>query len=207
MPDHPSLLPPGSTPLERKLATALADIQDVPNPIRTLRRAETCPAPLLTWLAWERSVDRWDDRWTEATKRQALSASFFVHTHKGTIGALRRVVEPLGYLLEVVEWWQMVPEGRRGTFRLTIGVLDTGIAEPMYAELDRLIQDAKRASQHLIGLQIAAEVRAAANYCVASYDGDVMTVYPYQPDDIEVFVTPLAALADHTTDTLTVYPS
>lgn len=207
MADHPVMLPANSTPLERALATAFADVQDVPVPLRTLRRAETCPPELLTWLAWERSVDRWDDRWSVETKRKALNNSFFIHKKKGTIGALRRVVEPLGYLLEVTEWWQMSPRGRRGTFTLSIGVLETGITEPMYRELERLIDDAKRLSQHLTGLAIAAEVRAAANYCVAAYDGDVMTVYPYQPDDIEVFVTPLAALADHTTDTLTVYPS
>ncbi|WP_459614360.1 phage tail protein I [Bordetella sp. 2513F-2] len=206
MADPETMLPPGSTPLERNLAQGMAAIAEVPVPLRSLRRSATCPASLLTWLAWERSVDRWDDAWSEEAKRGAVANSFFVHKHKGTIGALRRVVEPLGYLLEVTEWWQMQPEGRRGTFQLSIGVLNNGVTDSMYAELERLIDDAKRLSQHLIGLAITLEVRTEANHAVASYDGDVLTVYPYQPTEISVSAMTSYGVRDHTIDTLTVYP-
>jgi len=171
-----TLLPGSSTHTERKLAQVGADIEAVPVPLRRLRRAETLPEPLLPWLAWERSVDRWDDAWTATAKRRAIADAFFVHQHKGTVGALRRAVAPLGYLLEVKEWWQHTPAEPPGTFRLTIGVLDSGITEAMHAELARIINATKRLSQHLIGLAIAAEVRGSMNVCVASYDGDVMTV-------------------------------
>ena len=40
----------------------------------------------------------------------------FIHRHKGTIGALKRVVEPLGYIIKVTEWWQT--DDPPGTFRL-----------------------------------------------------------------------------------------
>lgn len=206
MAEKPLLLPPSSTPVERKLAQVGADIESIPMPLRSLRRASTTPGALLPWLAWERSVDRWDDTWSETAKRKAVANSFLIHRLKGTIGALRRVVEPLGYLLEVTEWHQMAPEGKRGTFRLTIGVLDSGISEGMYYELGRLIDSTKRLSQHLIGLAIAVEVRAPLQHCVASYDGDVMTVYPYQPQPVEVAVGVSAVLATHIIDTLTVYP-
>lgn len=206
MADKPTLLPPSSTPVERKLAQVGADIESVPLPIRMLRRAATTPAELLPWLAWERSVDRWDDAWAEEAKRKAIANSFLIHKLKGTIGALRRVVEPLGYLLEVTEWWQMVPEGRRGTFRLTIGVLDSGISETMYFELERLIEVTKRLSQHMLGLAIAAEVRGSLNVNVASYEGDTLTVYPYVPGPIEVRAHVATALATHIIDTITVYP-
>lgn len=206
MANKPTLLPPSSTPVERKLAQVGADIEEIPLPLRKLRRASATPAPLLPWLAWERSVDRWDDAWSEAAKRKAIANSFKIHQLKGTIGALRRVVEPLGYLLEVTEWHQMAPEGRRGTFRLAIGVLDGGISEAMYYELGRLIDSTKRLSQHMTGLAIAVEVRAPLNHCVASYDGDEMTVYPYQPQPVEIAAAIPAALATHIIDTLTVYP-
>lgn len=206
MAEKSTLLPPASTPVERKLAQVGADIEAIPQPVRGLRRAATTPAALLPWLAWERSVDRWDDAWSEAAKRKALANSFRIHQIKGTIGALRRVVEPLGYLLEVTEWHQMAPEGTRGTFRLTIGVLDGGISEAMYYELGRLIDGTKRLSQHLVGLAIAVEVRAPLNYGIASYDGDEMTVYPYQPEPVEVQGGVRVGLATHIIDTLTVYP-
>lgn len=201
-----TLLPPNSTTVERQLAQVGADVEDVPIPIRRLRRAMTTPPALLAWLAWERSVDRWDDTWSVEAKRRAIANAFMIHKLKGTVGALRRVVEPLGYLLEITEWWQMVPEGRRGTFRLTLGVLDTGISEAMYAELERVINDAKRLSQHMTGLAITAEVRGELQVNVAAHDGDVLTVYPYLPADIEVAIRAPVALGNHhTIDTMTVY--
>lgn len=177
MADKASLLPSGSSKLERNLSTAFADIEDIPTPIRQMRRATTIPAALLAYLAWERSVDRWVDAWPEDVKRRAIANSFFVHRHKGTIGALRRVVEPLGYLLKVVEWWQLEPAGPRGTFELEIGVLDQGITEESFSELTRLIEGAKRLSQHMLGLSLSLEVRASMNVGVACYDGDELTVF------------------------------
>lgn len=113
---------------------------------------DTCPANLLPWLAWAFSVDRWDEKWPEATKRAVIRDAYFIHCHKGTIGAIRRVVEPLGYLINVKEWWET--NDPPGTFRLDIGVLESGITEEMYLEMERLIADAKPASRHLIGLNI-----------------------------------------------------
>ena len=137
-----SLLPPNATELERLAAEALAQLQRVPVPLRELWNSDTCPAELLPYLAWAFSVDRWSSAWPERAKRDAIRAAYFIHAHKGTIGALRRVVEPLGYLIEVREWWEEGPLGVPGTFRLLVGVLDTGITEAMYQELTWLIDDA-----------------------------------------------------------------
>lgn len=136
-----SLLPINSTPLERALEAAGSG--DSAIMLRTLYDPATCPVHLLPQLAWAWSVDRWDPGWSETVKRNAIRASYFIHARKGTLGALRRVVEPLGYLIEVVEWWQTVPEGEPATFALKVGVLDTGITEQMYQELTRLIDDAR----------------------------------------------------------------
>jgi phage tail P2-like protein len=198
-----SLLPSNSTQLERAMEAALYEKTIVP--LRTLYNADTCPAHLLLHLAWAWSVDRWDYRWSEATKRAAIRASYYIHKHKGTIGALRRVVEPLGYLIEVVEWWQTAPEGVPGTFALKVGVLDTGITEEMYDELARLIDDAKPVSRHMTGLAISLETRGAVNIGVALYDGDVIDVYPPVQRDIDVTGYISAAGREHSIDTLDVY--
>jgi phage tail P2-like protein len=198
-----SLLPSNSTQLERAMEAALYEKTIVP--LRTLYNADTCPAHLLLHLAWAWSVDRWDYRWSEATKRAAIRASYYIHKHKGTIGALRRVVEPLGYLIEVVEWWQTAPEGVPGTFALKVGVLDTGITEEMYEELARLIDDAKPVSRHMTGLAISLETRGAVNIGVALYDGDVIDVYPPVQRDIDVTGYISAAGREHSIDTLDVY--
>ncbi len=65
--------------------------------------------------AWACSVDRWDDAWPESIKRGTIKAFYFIDKHKGTIAAVRRVVESLGYLIRITEWWQTTPPGAPGT--------------------------------------------------------------------------------------------
>lgn len=164
--------------MEIAAAQACSQLGNVPVPLRQLWNADLCPLPLLPYLAWAWSVDRWDESWPEATKRAVVKSSAYVHKRKGTIGALRRVVEPLGYLIRVTEWWKTGETP--GTFRLDVGVLETGITEEMYPELERLIDDAKPCSRHLNGLSINLAVNGAIPINVASYDSDEMTIYPYE---------------------------
>ncbi|KFC80548.1 phage tail protein I [Buttiauxella agrestis] len=170
------LLPVGSSPLELAAAKACAELNRVPVPLRQLWNPETCPAPLLPYLAWAFSVDRWDETWPDEIKRGVIKAAKYLHKHKGTIGAIRRVVEPLGYLINVTEWWQT--NDAPGTFRLDIGVLESGITEEMYYEMERLIADAKAASRHLTGLNIIQDIPGNLYTGGVSYDGDIITVYP-----------------------------
>ena len=198
-----SLLPINSTQLERAIEAASTDQTVIP--LRSLYNPATCPVHLLPHLAWAWSVDRWDDRWTVAAKRNAVRASFYIHSRKGTIGALRRVVEPLGYLLEVIEWWQTAPEGPPATFALRVGVLDTGITEEMFGELERLIDDAKPVSRHLTGLDITLETRLNAYAGFAVYDGDEIDVYPWANPDIDVVIQGRTGVGEYTLDELDVY--
>ncbi|WP_029987267.1 MULTISPECIES: phage tail protein I [unclassified Serratia (in: enterobacteria)] len=170
------LLPVGSSPLEAAAARACAELVRVPVPLRDLWNPATCPLNLLPYLAWAFSVDRWDETWSEVVKRNVVTSAFYLHSHKGTIGAVRRVVEPLGYLIKVHEWWQT--NDPPGTFRLDIGVLETGITEEMYLEMERMIADAKPVSRHLIGLNIVQDVNGPIYTGVGIYDGDTITVYP-----------------------------
>ncbi|XTF14460.1 phage tail protein I [Escherichia coli] len=196
------LLPVGSSVLEVAAARAAADIERVPVPLRTLWNWRTCPVRLLPYLAWAFSVDRWDENWPEATKRSVIASAFFIHAHKGTIAALRRVVEPLGYLIEVKEWWELNEEP--GTFRLVVGVLETGITDEMYLELERLIEGAKPASRHLTGLAISLSTTGRAYVGASCYDGDLLTVYPYAAGEIVVGGEFYQASAIHLIDNLRV---
>ena len=197
------LLPVGSSPLEVAAAAALSNIERVPVPLRTLWNPSACPVNLLPYLAWALSVDRWDEAWPESTKRSVIMSSFFVHQHKGTISALRRVVEPLGFLIEVREWWQLNEEP--GTFRLVVGVLDSGITDEMYQELERLIDDAKPVTRHLTGLAISLETKGDLNIAVSLYDGDEIDVYPPVMRDIEVTGSFGMVGREHSIDTLDIY--
>lgn len=196
------LLPSGSTQLEVAAAQALAQIGRLKVPLRELWDPQTCPLTLLPYLAWAFSVDRWDENWTESAKRSAVRAAWFVHKHKGTVGALRRVVEPLGYLIRITEWWQT--HDNPGTFRLDVGVLQTGITEEMYLELERLIADAKPCSRHLIGLSINLDVTGDFYIAAAAYDGEELTVYPYIPETITASGAGFTGSAIHLIDNLRV---
>lgn len=196
------LLPVGSSVLEVAAARAAADIERVPVPLRTLWNWRTCPARLLPYLAWAFSVDRWDENWPEATKRSVIASSFYIHQHKGTIAALRRVVEPLGYLIQVKEWWELNEEP--GTFRLVVGVLETGITEEMFQELERLIYGAKPASRHLTGLAISLSTTGSVYVGTTCYDGDILSVYPFTTEEIVVGGDFYPASAIHLIDNLRV---
>ncbi|MGC5702333.1 phage tail protein I [Pseudomonas sp. NFXW11] len=199
-----SLLPINSTPLERGLEAI--NTKDTASILRTLYNPDTCPAHLLSQLAWAWSVDRWDPGWSETVKRSAIKASFFIHARKGTIGALCRVVEPLGYLIEIIEWFNTVPQGVPGTFALKVGVLDTGITEEMYQELERLIDDAKPVTRQLTGLAISLETQGALNIGVAVYGGDEIDVYPPVLRDIVATGVLGNTGREDSTDSVDVYP-
>jgi len=200
-----TLLPSNSTPLELQAAEALAQIQRVPIPLRTLYNPDKCPLPLLPYLAWSFSVDRWDSQWPESAKRSAIRSAYYIHSRKGTLGSLRRVVEPLGFAIEIVEWWQTIPLGPRATFALNISVSGTGITEQMYQELSWLIDDAKPLTRHLTGLDIILETRVEPYAVIAIDDGDEIDVYPWINPDIDVFIQSYGGASIYTLDEMDVY--
>lgn len=178
-----SLLPPGSSELERRLAQACSGISDLNVPLRDLWNPWKCPVKFLPYLAWAFSVDRWEETWTETAKRQAVSDAFWIHQRKGTVAAVKRVIEGLGYSMTIEEWWEVADPA--GTFRLEIDLNEIGITEPMIYELERIIGDAKPVSRHISQLTLSASTKGVVCIGVAIFDGEVTTVYPdgYAPDD------------------------
>ncbi|ROS31932.1 phage tail P2-like protein [Raoultella terrigena] len=177
-----SLLPPGSSALERRLAQACSGISDLNVPLRDLWNPWKCPAKFLPYLAWAFSVDRWEETWSETVKRQAVSDAFWIHQRKGTVAAVKRVIEGLGYSMTLEEWWKVADPA--GTFRLEIDLNEIGITEPMINELERIIGDAKPVSRHLAQMTLATSSRGNIWAGAALIDGEIITVYPqgYEPD-------------------------
>ncbi|KAA3444301.1 phage tail protein I [Klebsiella pneumoniae] len=178
-----SLMATGSSVLEQRAAAACAVISDLSVPLRDLWNPWRCPVKFLPYLAWAFSVDRWEETWSETEKRQAVSDAFWIHQRKGTVAAVRRVIETLGYSMTLQEWWEVADPA--GTFRLEIDLNDIGITEPMIKELERIIGDAKPVSRHISQLTLSASVRGTAYTGSALVDGEVIAVYPpdYKPDD------------------------
>lgn len=200
------LLPPNATELERLAAQALAQIERVPVPLRQLWNPDTCPVELLPYLAWAFSVDRWSSAWPERAKRDAIKAAYFIHAHKGTIGALRRVVEPLGYIVDITEWWQATPVGVPGTFAIDIGLREQGLTESLYELLVSLIDDAKPVSRHLAQLTVSIESTGIVYAGAASVDGQETTVYPYTLTGLDTSGLLYFASASQDVTNTTIYP-
>lgn len=181
-----SLLPPGSSALERRAAESCAAVSDLNVPLRDLWNPDKCPIVFLPYLAWAFSVDRWDEKWTAAEKRKIVKDAFYIHRRKGTVAAIKRVIENMGYTMTIAEWWEVADPA--GTFRLTIDVLDVGITEEIVNELERLIGDAKPVSRHIAGLNIKTVTRGKIYSAVASYCGEILTVYPaWKTPDIPLY--------------------
>ncbi|MCF2910086.1 phage tail protein I [Pseudoalteromonas sp. DL2-H2.2] len=102
------LLPPGASALERGLSevTQCTERGVVPEQIAKLWDPQTCPEPLLPWLAWALSVDEWDESWPSETKRALIARSVPIHKHKGTVGSVKRALSSLGLELEFFEWFE-----------------------------------------------------------------------------------------------------
>ncbi|SVV46395.1 tail protein I [Klebsiella pneumoniae] len=173
----------GSSVLEQRAAEACAVISDLSVPLRDLWNPWKCPVKFLPYLAWAFSVDRWEETWSETEKRQAVSDAFWIHQRKGTVAAVRRVIETLGYSMTLQEWWEVADPA--GTFRLEIELNDIGITEPMIKELERIIGDAKPVSRHISQLTLSSSSHGYAYAACALTDGEEITVYPkgYTPPD------------------------
>lgn len=171
-----SLLPPHATPLMQRIEQACEKATTLPVPLRTLWDPGTCPPALLPYLAWALSVDSWDASWSTKAKRDAIRQAYFIHRRKGTISAIRRVIENMGYSVDIEEWWQIGDPP--GTFRLELDVNNIGITEEAIKELERLIGDARPVSRHIAGLNIKTVTRGKIYSAVASYCGEILTVYP-----------------------------
>lgn len=184
----------------RRAEVVIARLSGLPVDLRKLWNPDECPVEFLPYLAWALSVDRRDKNWSEQTKRQVIKAAWIVHRLKGTIAALRRVVEPFGYLLRVIEWWQT--DETPGTFRLEIGIQEQGITEETYLELERLIDDAKPRSRHLTGLSLSLQMQGDIRSGAGCYIGDALTVYPWFPETITVGCHDYTGAAVHLIDTM-----
>jgi len=97
----PDLLPPNATIQERAISLSVNRLPTVP--LKTLWTPATCPEAQLPWLAWALSVDEWDAAWPIETKREVIAASIEQHRKKGTVGALRRALQRLGYEVDIDE--------------------------------------------------------------------------------------------------------
>lgn len=200
------LLPPSATAQERALSEATARLSDVPLLVRESWNPQTCPVSLLPWLAWALSVDEWDTTWTEQEKRDVIESSLMIHRHKGTIGAVRRALTPLGYLIDVVEWWETTPKGDPYTFSIVMGTGSKPVTAELYEKAERIVLTYKNLRSHLRALTVKADVRGKVFAAAALVDGTDTTIYPYAIRELENIGRLFFGSASQDVTNTTIYP-
>lgn len=139
-----NLLPPNVTALERAIEAATARVGDLPVPLRDLINPDTCPLPLLPFLAWAVSIDAWSSDWPEAVKRTRVRRAIEIQRHKGTASSVRAVVESFGGAVALREWWQLDPPGPPHTFTLAVELSGGDGAPATAAFADAVINEVRR---------------------------------------------------------------
>lgn len=186
------LLPHNSTPLERALATA-GDLGVDPEIIRGVADSARCPVDFLPWLAWAMSVEGWEAAETEEQQRALIRQSIPIHKHKGTVGAIRRVLKAVGVTADYKEWTQ-IPGAVPYTFELTAWANDNrpgegSILSPQLFQRLRALVDATKNERSRYKLKLGARFDSALRLAnasqVRSLDRRTFNPLPLQPDTLE----------------------
>lgn len=200
------LLPPAQTRLEATLGKTMRPIGLTPEVIATLWNPWTIPAPLLPWLAWALSVDEWDSSWTEETQRAVCAASFPVHKLKGTVGAVRRAIDAIGYRTRLIEAWQQTPPGAPHTFRAEIEIDDRGLDAGTVAQMERQIAAVKPERSHFDVLLVGRS-SCSVHAAIAALSGEITTIQPFQLTSADAPMPILhIGTGTHAFGTTTIYP-
>lgn len=166
-----NLLPPNATQFERQFSTAFARISEIETPARTFNVPLKAPAAVLPWLAWERSVDDWKKNWSEEQKRQTIDNAYYVHAHKGTIGALERSLDTLGFKVKVQEWFATSPLLDPYTFKLHIEVDQIGVNQKQLKDLKQVANNNKNLRSRLLETSLTINSNASTQISSTTLSG------------------------------------
>jgi len=159
------LLPPNSTRFERNVTEVTAQNCALPVEIKSLASIDQAPDPFLSFLAWQYSVDSWDTNWQPSLQRQLIKKSFRQHQIKGTRQCIFQ------------EWFETNPVGTPGTFTLELDLNGLELNEATYAEVNRLVKDAKPASRHLTNLVINVQPVCIPRVAIGTHGAETVTIY------------------------------
>lgn len=172
-----SILPSNSTPWERVVEAVDADLvaRDPVGLISAARRDDEVPALWLPWLAEERSVDEFSSAWPEARRRAVTREAFPLHQVKGTRPALNRALAPLGYAMNLTEWFEPATPYQANTFRIQVDVDADQEWIGGRAEIIRVANKAKNAHTKLTVLEVRRRTNPA-NVYIGAYARRVRTI-------------------------------
>ncbi|WP_269915417.1 phage tail protein I [Acinetobacter sp. HY1485] len=176
-----TLLPPNRTKFEYKLEQVTAKNTLLPVQIKSISTIDKVPNSFLPFLAWQYSVDRWENSWQPSLQRTLIKKAFRQHQIKGTCAAVRTVLSQFGYSCKFNEWFNQKPQGVPGTFELELDLNGRELTEETFNEAKRLIEDAKPASRHLTNLKVKIQPFGKV-FCAAIQHSAILTTVSPLPE-------------------------
>lgn len=154
-----SLLPPNAQPGDRTLEAVTARIGDIAEGLPAIWNPASCPVNLLPWLAWGLSIDIWDQDWSEGVKRELIADAIARQRRKGSVGAVREVLDAFDANLSLHEWFAQATPQAPYTFEIRLPVEPgTGSAALIERVADQVVR-VKPARAHFT---VAQTLRAQA---------------------------------------------
>lgn len=167
-----SLLPPNSTKFEVKFEQSFSRVSTIEIFTRTFNDPLSAPLQVLPFLAWEKSVDVWNKDWTEDQKRLTVFNAIKSHMQKGTIGALEKSLESMGYKISVQEWFKMQPIGKPYTFKLLVETTAADVTQSDLKDIFKIVNKNKNLRSHLsaitIVINLQTEIFTASAMCIGT---------------------------------------
>lgn len=160
----------------------LAQLKVYIQKVKILDVDDVLPQYLPYLAAWFR-VEYWDSTWTIEQQREKVKGALAAFRKLGTPDAVEQTIDFLssvyGYPLTLIEWFDMSPEGTRGTFIIDLDSGDAGfqLDDEFYNKLYSGVERNKRGSQHW-GLRIKGNVSGpvyVGSYLYSSEFGSVIS--------------------------------
>lgn len=181
-----SKLPPSASKMERVMEQVFwEELALIERDIRNFYDPSQCRIDLLPYLAWEMSVDYWDENWSEQTKRDVIAASNPIHTTKGTRHALDKSIESIrDDGLSVTEWFDDEANLAPGFFRVNLEARNSDIDENTVPQIHTAVNNAKNTRSHLKSVSITSQIQNPINIGVLSRMGLAIRSGPWRTENI-----------------------
>ncbi len=181
-----SKLPPSASKMERVMEQVFwEELVLIERDIRNFYDPYQCRVDLLPYLAWEMSVDYWDENWSEQTKRDVIAASNPIHTTKGTRYALDKSIESIrDDGLSVTEWFDDEVNLAPGFFRVNLEARNSDIDESTVPQIYTAVNNAKNTRSHLESISITSQIQNPINIGVLSRMGLAIRSGPWRTENI-----------------------
>jgi phage tail P2-like protein len=141
--------------LDRELAGVNALLEAAAH----LQRLDELRGAALTLLAWQMSVDVWDEGWSDEVKRDVIRAALPSHRRKGTPWSVREACRAVGVDMALLEWMDHADDvfAPAEPYTFALEPLSRPYTEADHAAALDAALAAKNVRSHLSGIVIRSE--------------------------------------------------